>query len=145
MKIYNVFNSEGNLLASFDSVDELSKYIRRHNRDKNDTTILSAELNSWNESDRIEDVTIEMMHSIWAGPSNAKDTRGCTLSVEDEVIWVDSNKSPIFALIRDIIRNKEGSYNVRIEFVRYGGFDSKIVLSSELYKLPLSDFRSFSS
>lgn len=66
MKIHNVFNSSGNFLASFASIAELNKYIRRHCRDADDTTIVSVVVDSWNEfPEDVVDSTRELIDAAW--------------------------------------------------------------------------------
>jgi len=57
MSIYTVFNSRKELLATFSDMEELFRYIWRHKRDKNDTTIIKTELNSWHEFFTPENLT----------------------------------------------------------------------------------------
>lgn len=66
MKIHTVFNSKKEYLATFASSHELKRYIRRHKRDESDTTIITSELDSWNEfSESLRDTTKEWMVELY--------------------------------------------------------------------------------
>lgn len=66
MKVYNLFNSRDELLCSFTDELEMARYIRRHSRDQTDTTILSTNANSWNETEDVLDVTKNIMENVWS-------------------------------------------------------------------------------
>ncbi len=65
MLIYSVFNSRKELLATFTDKAELARYVVRHRRDTEDTTILVTFPNSWNEVTEVLDETKKLMDEIW--------------------------------------------------------------------------------
>ena len=65
MKVYTVFNSYNDLLATFTSKRELGRYIVRHSRCVRDTTVLVTNANSWNEIDEVRNCTETIISEIW--------------------------------------------------------------------------------
>lgn len=69
MKIYSVFNSSRELLATFTDEPELFRFIQRHKRCVSDTKILTSTANDWNEFENPRNETGVLMHKIWTDPA----------------------------------------------------------------------------
>jgi hypothetical protein len=65
MKIHSIYSSRKELLATFITEAELVRFIRRHCRTADTTTILTTIADSWNELNEVTDTTSDWMEIAW--------------------------------------------------------------------------------